>query len=139
MKTTHTLSRFHYSLAKLLAFIIYDHYAYYSEPMPPLKFTNQQMRALAGKDNGPGDYEVKWINEALSDDHLILLKFESYWILAPCFAKNPISLPPGLLRNFYAGYTDVYFETDEDEVTTDDNEVATDEGEAADDDEDEAA
>ena len=97
-------------------------------------------RLLAGEDNRLGDFEVEWINKTLSDDHLILLKFKSYWILALCFAKDPISVPPGLLRNFYAGYADVYFETDEDEVATDEDEAEDDyEGEAADDDEDEAA
>jgi hypothetical protein len=124
MKNPYKVRRDYYTLARLLIFIIHEYYLYYSYPMPSLKFTNQQMRALAGEDNELTDDEVKWINEILSDDDLILLKFKSFWILAPCHTKGSISMPPGLLRNFYAGYADVYFETDEDEAADDDEDEA---------------
>ena len=46
MKTAYKVRRGYHTLARLLAFIMYEHYLHYSDPMPSLKFTNQQMRAL---------------------------------------------------------------------------------------------
>ncbi len=103
----YALTRSPYSLAKLLDFILHEYFSFYSVPLPSLKFTNLEMRALSGGDE-LSEFDVTFINHLLFDSYLILLRHEDYWILAPCYAKEPISVPPGLLMNLRAGHADMY-------------------------------
>jgi len=87
----------------------------------PLKFTNQNMRALTGLDKLSDKY-IKILNAHLQSYRLLLLKEAYYFVLAHCDTFNVVSVPLGLVEHFKAGYAAKYFVKEDDAQADDEDE-----------------